>query len=150
MDFGPLPRSRRTTPSFGASHPFDISVSTSRLSGKRTTYYYQASEHSLVALPTLVCDPDTGDAPEPSAGGDFDLSIHLAIERAHWRYRTSQVYPTVLLDLGHLTETLHQVCESMGVGLTVTAGRMEPALSKDDQALGPRLRKYRVQLRTRG
>ncbi|MGW7198726.1 hypothetical protein [Streptomyces chryseus] len=150
MDFGPLPRSRRTPPSFGASHPFDICVTTSQVSGTWATHYYQPSEHSLVTLPASQYSPGAGDFHESCGSGDITLSIHLAIERVHWRYRTSTVYPTVLLDLGHLTETLRLVAESMRIGLTVTAGRTEPALPKSDQVMGPRLRQYRACLETRG
>ncbi|MYT56042.1 hypothetical protein GTW29_29160 [Streptomyces sp. SID7834] len=150
MNFGPLPRSRRTPPSFGASHPFDIAVITSRISGERTAYYYQPVEHSLVILPASAYDVAVSAPPETSGCRDIELSIHLAIERVHWRYRTSTVYPIILLDLGHLTETLRQVADSMDIRLTATAGRTEPALSKSDQVLGPRLRQYRACLKTRG
>ncbi len=149
MNFGPLPRSRRTPPSFGASHPFDISVTTKLKSDGRTAYYYHPSEHSLVALPASQCDHGESAHATPGGSGVY-LSIHLAIERVHWRYRTSTVYPTVLLDLGHLTETLGQVAESMGIVLTATAGRVEPTLPKRDQTLGPALRTYHASLETRG
>ncbi|MFQ6144608.1 hypothetical protein ACLMNJ_16255 [Streptomyces seoulensis] len=145
IEFGPLPRSRRTPPSFGASHPFDISVRAPSGTGERTNYYYQPVEHALVVLPPPEQVCGTGSA-RLAVGGELevDLSIHLAIERVHWRYRTSTVYPTVLLDLGHVTETLRLVAQSLGVSLVQTSGRTEPTLPKSDHVLGPILRQYRA------
>ncbi|MEV6987454.1 hypothetical protein AB0M95_40210 [Sphaerisporangium sp. NPDC051017] len=149
IHFGPLPRTRRTPPSFGASHPFDISVTTSAFSGERTAYYYQPAEHSLVALPATESDLSTDDPvlEQTLELANIDLAIHLAIERVHWRYRTSTAYPTVLLDLGHLTETLDMVADCMNVRLTVLAGRAEPPLAKEGHLLGPQLRRYRAQMK---
>jgi hypothetical protein len=112
VTYGPLARTKRTPPSHGASHPFDIAVATTLLTGAcARTYYYDPDDHSLAEAPAS----SPGDATVDSGSGATRLSIHLTVQRVQWRYRSSLAYPTIFLDLGHVVETLHLVAGDLGL-----------------------------------
>lgn len=130
---GPLPRSRRVPPSHGASHPFDLTLLTARPSADGTTahYGYDAAAHALVRLKAESA------APTPVAPRTDVLSVHAALERVQWRYRTSTAYPTLFLDLGHLVETLFQVAETLKLDVLEIPHDDEPVLDSRLPGLGP-------------
>ncbi|MEV6701827.1 hypothetical protein AB0M68_32530 [Streptomyces sp. NPDC051453] len=130
---GPLPRSRRVPPSHGASHPFDLSLHTARPSagGSTAHYGYDPSAHALVRLKAETATP------MPVAPQSDVLSVHAALERVQWRYRTSTAYPTLFLDLGHLVETLFQVAETLGWDVLEIPHADEPVLDSRLPGLGP-------------
>lgn len=100
---GPLPRSRRVTPSHGAAHPFDLTVTTDHLSGcTHQNYCYAPGAHALVPADQTH---SVAASFVPQAK-DLLITVHLASDRVQWRYRASTAYPTIFLDLGHLLETL--------------------------------------------
>jgi hypothetical protein len=128
---GPLPRTRRVPPSHGAAHPFDLLLTTAR-DVDAGSYYYDPGEHCLV----LLADDTT------EHGDDVILDIRLAVERVQWRYRTSAVYPTIFLDLGHLLETLELVSAEVGLCAERLPEGGGPPLPPGP--FGPALARYRL------
>jgi SagB-type dehydrogenase family enzyme len=62
-----------------------------------------------------------------TAGQSFLRSAHALLvmtarfERSFWRYRDDGAYASLLLDAGHLSQTLYLVCTELGLGAFVTA-----------------------------
>ncbi|MFE3405297.1 hypothetical protein [Streptomyces anulatus] len=139
---GPLPRSRRVPPSHGASHPFDLLVGCRWADGAATVHAYDPCLHALG--PAVTDRPGARAAVlrlmgNAAAGpGDALVTVHLAVGRVQWRYRTGAAYPTVFLDLGHLLEALgcaagwHDT-----VAVDVPVGRTPPLVRDDGHGPGP-------------
>ncbi|MGH3328107.1 MAG: hypothetical protein ACRDPT_10000 [Streptomycetales bacterium] len=105
----------KSSPSGGARHPTDIGVHlgvgwSAPLAGR---WWYDPVTHELVRR--------DGAEPEPPAGtAVFLVSSH--VERAMWRYRDVRAFRPVLIDAGHVVETLLAVINACG-----WTGRWHPA-----------------------
>ncbi|MFD7706643.1 hypothetical protein [Streptomyces sp. NPDC059786] len=138
---GPLPRSRRVPPSHGASHPFDVTVFSREFADLGgANYLYDPDGHTLLQMEGCE-NPPEGDYP-------FVISVHAAVDRVQWRYRTSTAYPTLFLDLGHVIEVLFQVAQERGIELTeLPAGRAQ-MLGAAVPRLGSVVARYGLSLAT--
>lgn len=103
---------RRTSPSGGARHPTDafVEVGSSSAELESGLYAYDATTHALIWL-------DHCRTPTASASR-FVLSIRSTVERAMWRYRDERAYRPVLIDIGHIVETLRVVSTAVGLNLS--------------------------------
>ena len=94
---------RRTSPSGGARHPTEglLLLPTRLESIPAGAYWYDVKRHGLV---------ETTDGAElayaGSSTGGFGIAIRSRVERAMWRYRDLRAWRPVLLDAGHIIETL--------------------------------------------
>lgn len=103
--------SLKTSPSGGARHPTEIAVQAgskwgSALSG---SWWYDPHSHALTgpaSFPGVRCEPDTGD--------EVVFTIASHVERAMWRYRDVRAFRPLLIDAGHVVETLLAVIRASG------------------------------------
>lgn len=99
----------KTSPSGGARHPTDIAVLLPPgWLNDRPFWWYDPDQHALVADETPL--PVTVDL--PSGVCAFLITSHVA--RAMWRYRDVRAFRPVLIDAGHVIETLTLVCAASG------------------------------------
>jgi hypothetical protein len=114
--YGPLPRSRRVVPSFGASHPADVFVGPRDQSTKGSSSFNRS-------LPFEYVDPVSVEGCEQlnfselvvdSASLDGCVEIRGADHRTQWRYRSSFAYPWYCYDIGHLMECIKGVLIAQG------------------------------------
>jgi nitroreductase len=102
----------KTSPSGGARHPTDIAVTPgsawpSSLGG---SWWYDPLEHALVAVSP---DDDPGITARGGPGSVvFTIASHVA--RAMWRYRDVRAFRPVVIDAGHVVETLMATIRSSG------------------------------------
>ena len=133
---------KKTSPSGGALHPTEAWVIVQRVEGLRPgLYHYRPVEHALEALPW------TGDAAAlrafartAVAGQDYFADAHAMVVlvprfgRNFWKYRNhAKAYRVVVLDVGHLSQTLQLAATEQGLGAFVTAAINEVDI---EQAFG--------------
>ncbi|MGH3568995.1 MAG: nitroreductase family protein [Pseudonocardia sp.] len=118
---------RRTSPSGGARHPAEVGVVLPTPAGAipTGTYRYDVARHGLV--------PDT----QRTAGGTLAADwparfvLRARVERAMWRYRDLRALRPVLLDIGHIAETIALLLGHAGLPTTLVSAPstaiMEPA-----------------------
>ncbi|MER6447237.1 hypothetical protein DEJ51_29255 [Streptomyces venezuelae] len=119
----------KTSPSGGARHPTDLGVVIGagwpdRLRG---SWWYDGDRHTLIraeaGFPVTASLPPTGVA--------FVVSSH--VERAMWRYRDVRAFRPVLIDAGHVLETLDLAVHATGWS---TAWLSMPSFTGPDPVLG--------------
>lgn len=118
---------KKTSPSGGALHPTEAYLIVQRVEGVAPgLYHYHAGEHALEPLP----GPDdlSAFARLAVAGqywfADAPVLVVLAprFARNFWKYRNHiKAYRTVILDVGHLSQTLYLSATELGLGAFVTA-----------------------------
>ncbi|MGH4013652.1 MAG: hypothetical protein ACRDSL_06905 [Pseudonocardiaceae bacterium] len=134
----------RTSPSGGARHPTDLGV---RLGAGwpeqvRGGWWYDPLAHALVPAGDTIPEQALG-APTDAV---FAVTSHVA--RAMWRYRDVRAFRPVLIDAGHVVETL--ICAISAAGWDATwhpapgfvddAGQLDPVLGYvvASEVTGPR------------
>jgi putative peptide maturation dehydrogenase len=120
---------KKTSPSGGSLHPIEAYVLVRNVDGiDPGLYHYRTDEHSLETLESLTSDEAEELAAEfvcgqtyfASAGALFVLVARF--DRIFWKYRKHlRAYGVLLLDAGHLSQTLYLVCAELGLGAYVTA-----------------------------
>ncbi len=101
----------RTSPSGGARHPTDVGVIVGeawppQIVGK---WWYDSLEHRLVATQS---DGFANHDQIPDYSVVFLIASH--VRRAMWRYRDARAFRPVLIDAGHIVETLLEVISYCG------------------------------------
>jgi SagB-type dehydrogenase family enzyme len=120
---------RRTSPSAGAMHPVDafalaINVETLRPG----LYHYEADSHCLAMLEAM----DRAQARDLArlfvANQEYFASAHVLIiqvarfDRNFWKYpNDKKAYTSVLLDVGHLSQTLYLTATRQALGVFFTS-----------------------------
>lgn len=109
---------RRTSPSGGARHPAEVGVVLSSPVGGLPpgTYVYDVSRHGLVLETSEVTVP----------GPDLAFIVRIRVERPMWRYRDLRALRPVLLDVGHIIETLALLLDEVGAPATVVSSPPSP------------------------
>lgn len=130
---------KKTSPSGGALHPTEAYLIVQRVDGVAPgLYHYHAGEHALEPLP----GPDdlSAFARLAVAGqywfADAPVLVVLAprFARNFWKYRNhAKAYRTVILDVGHLSQTLYLSATELGLGAFITAAINEVDI---EQAFG--------------
>lgn len=120
--FGPIgtyeapfgPWLHKTSPSGGMRHPTEGVVLLSRgYEGIRPgAYAYDVERHGLAAVDEEY--PNT--VPFKSSGAAVGFLIRSRVERAMWRYRDPRAFRPVLMDAGHVIETLRLLLGLQGLG----------------------------------
>ena len=118
---------KKTSPSGGALHPTEAYLIVQRVDDIAPgLYHYHAGEHALEPLPS----PDNlaAFAGLAVAGqywfADAPVLVVLAprFARNFWKYRNhAKAYRTVILDVGHLSQTLYLSATDLGLGAFITA-----------------------------
>ncbi|NKB86628.1 MAG: SagB/ThcOx family dehydrogenase [Acidobacteria bacterium] len=136
-DFGPARSPLKTSPSGGARHSIEAYVVALRVDGLEPgTYYYDPDGHQLAAL-SAGASGDLVDEflPQiPSYRGAAALVFMTSLfERVWWRYRFPRAYRTILLEAGHLCQTMCLVATRLGLAPFCTAAIAD---SKVERHLG--------------
>jgi len=119
---------KRTSPSAGGLHPIEaFPLLTNVADVESGIYHYDAERHALELLEPIEREAATalatnfvcGQTYFGSAQALFLLVARFA--RSNWKYRRHQkAYASVLLDAGHLSQTLYLVAADRGLGAFVT------------------------------
>src|SRR5262249_51913777 len=119
---------KKTSPSGGALHPIEAYPIVRRVAGLAPgLYHYDAERHALELLEELMEDEATeylrfatgGQTPFRHAQVAFVLTARF--RRNFWKYwRQQDQYGVLLLDAGHLSQTLYLVATELGLDAFVT------------------------------
>jgi SagB-type dehydrogenase family enzyme len=90
--------------------PIDVYVAAAKVEGlPRRLYYYRADRHGLVEVGGQLKDEELarfcGHQPWAAKASALFL-MTVVVPRMTWRYRSSRAYRVVLLEAGHLCQTL--------------------------------------------
>lgn len=119
---------KRTSPSGGGMHPVEAYPIVRRVEGiEPGIYHYRSSDHALELIEPLTEDGAGSLAVSAVCGQAYLASAHVSIvltarfDRLHWKYEKHQkAYASVLVDAGHLSQTLYLVAAELGLGAFVT------------------------------
>ncbi|MGN9907638.1 SagB family peptide dehydrogenase [Phytohabitans sp. LJ34] len=128
----------KTTPSGGARHPIEVYPVVRAVDGLAPgVYHYASREHALSRLTAAPVDADTLQAwcgGQPHASSAACLLLYTAVpERTTWKYASSRAYRALLLDLGHLSQTVYLVAAALRLGVFFTAATRDAMV---EEALG--------------
>jgi putative peptide maturation dehydrogenase len=120
---------KKTSPSGGSLHPIEAYVLVRNvIDVDAGIYHYRADRHALELLePLTPSDAEElaaqftcGQSYFAGAGALFILTARFY--RSFWKYRKHRrAYGVLLMDAGHLSQTLYLVCAALGLGAFVTA-----------------------------
>jgi SagB-type dehydrogenase family enzyme len=131
--FGRLPY--KTSPSGGSRHPGEVYLMALRVDGlERGMYHYQAKDNRLAKLPTKVSPRKAGAycADQWYFSGAAALFIMTAVfARTMWKYGGARAYRVVLLEAGHLCQTLCLTATRLGLAPFSTAALRDSLIEKD-------------------
>jgi SagB-type dehydrogenase family enzyme len=110
----------KTSPSGGARHPIELYPCVLRVDGMLPGYYhYQPRGHVLELIRSGV---DVSALIDACAGQSYVaeacvvLFYGASVDRTMWKYDTARAYRALLIDLGHLSQTLYLVVTWMKLG----------------------------------
>jgi putative peptide maturation dehydrogenase len=120
---------KRTSPSGGSLHPIEAYLVVRNVEGVDPgLYHYRTEDHALEPLESLTTDEAEQLAAQFVCGQTFFAdagALFLLVARfprVFWKYRKHlRAYGVLLLDAGHLSQTLYLVCAELGLGAYVTA-----------------------------
>jgi putative peptide maturation dehydrogenase len=120
---------KKTSPSGGSLHPIEAYLLVRNVDGiDPGLYHYRTEDHALEPLESLTVDEAErlaaafvcGQTYFATASVLFVLAARFG--RTFWKYRKHQrAYGVLLLDAGHLSQTLYLVAAELGLGAFVTA-----------------------------
>ena len=126
---GPHLALKKTSPSGGALHPIEAYPLVVGVEGQRSgLHHYRPRDHALELIEPL----------DPAAGRELanhfmcaqpalaDAQVHVVLtarfSRSFWKYRRhDKAYQALLMEAGHLSQTLYLVATELGLGAFVTA-----------------------------
>jgi putative peptide maturation dehydrogenase len=120
---------KRTSPSGGGLHPVEAYPLVSNVAGLEPgLYHYRSRDHALELIEPLSARDARALATQIVVGQTYFGSAHVLFlltarfARNHWKYRNHQkAYAVMLMDVGHLSQTLYLVSTELGLGAFVTA-----------------------------
>jgi SagB-type dehydrogenase family enzyme len=133
-ELGTGPEGYRTSPSAGALHPVELYVRARRVRGLATgTYHYLGLEGRLERV-----GDESADIDHPSAYGDqpwpalspVTLLLTAVVARNQWRYRTARGYRDVLLEAGHVSQTILLLAVARGLGAALATAVRDETLER--------------------
>ncbi len=131
--FGPL--IRKTSPSGGARHPIEAYVVAVRVDGLAPgIYHYDTLRHRLdqLHLGDMRRQAVAYCAGQEHVRGASALIVMTAVlPREIWKYRIARAYRVVLLDAGHLCQTLCLTATWLGLGPFTTAALKDSLIERD-------------------
>jgi putative peptide maturation dehydrogenase len=120
---------KRTSPSAGALHPIDAYLLVTNVDGVASgLYHYETATHALALLERMN-HVETRDVARVFTAGQtyfaeaHVLLVHVArLDRMFCKYaRHRKAYKAVLMDSGHLSQTLYLTATHLGLGAFYTA-----------------------------
>ncbi|MEV7807997.1 SagB family peptide dehydrogenase [Microbispora sp. NPDC088329] len=115
----------KTSPSGGARHPTEVYLYARDVDGLAPgAYHYAAADHSLEHLGRRLDDERlvaaVGDQ-DWVAGAGALIFYTSVIARNQWKYTFPRVYRALLMDVGHLSQTVYLLATAAGLHITFTA-----------------------------
>jgi putative peptide maturation dehydrogenase len=132
---------KKSYPSGGGLHPLEPYVLVQHVDGVQTgLYHYHVCNHALEPLSMLTAAEAARFAKIMLAGQSFfaEAPVHIVLaarfERTFWKYRNHpKAYRAIVLEAGHVSQTLYLAATELGLGAYVTAAINEIDI---EQALG--------------
>ncbi len=125
----------KTSPSAGARHPGEVYVVALRVEGLRPgLYHYAPARHALEQLHSANMQKRAVEycAGQRWVGKAAALFLMTAVfGRSMWKYRSPRAYRTVLLDAGHLCQTLCLVATSLGLAPFCTMALKDSVIERE-------------------
>jgi putative peptide maturation dehydrogenase len=140
---------KRGSPSAGGLHPTEAYVLIQCVEGfSPGLYHYHPADHALEPLREMAADELAALALRSLGGQPYFAEAHAMIAmtsrfaRNFWKYRNhAKAYRAVILDIGHLSQTLYLAATELGLGAFITAGinevDLEQAFDLDAMVEGP-------------
>lgn len=140
---------KKGAPSAGGLHPVEAYVLVQRVDGIAPgLYHYHPAAHALEPIQEMPADELAILAKGCLGGQPYFAEAHVVIAltgrfvRNFWKYRNhAKAYRAVILDAGHLSQTLYLAATELGLGAFVTAGvnevQIEQAFGLEPMAEGP-------------
>jgi SagB-type dehydrogenase family enzyme len=119
---------KRTSPSAGGLHPIEAWPLVLNVAGVDPGFHhYDARRHALVLVEPLERDTAKALAAGYVCGQTYFATAHVLLAlvvrfaRSYWKYRGHpKAYASILLDAGHLSQTLYLVATERRLGAFVT------------------------------
>ena len=132
---------KKGAPSAGALHPTEAYVLVQHVEGIAAgLYHYHPVDHALEPMRTLEPDAAAALARRCVASQAYFVDAHAIVfatsrlRRQSWKYRNhAKAYRALILDIGHLSQTLYLAATELGLGAFITAAINEVDI---EQALG--------------
>jgi SagB-type dehydrogenase family enzyme len=115
----------KTSPSGGARHPTELYVYAQRVAGLEPgIYHYAAGAHALEEqgrqrTPGELVTACGGQ--EWVAGANAIIFYTSVIARNQWKYPIPRTYRILMMDVGHLSQTVYLLATALGLRITFTA-----------------------------
>ncbi|GAC1511827.1 MAG: putative peptide maturation dehydrogenase [Chloroflexota bacterium] len=134
---------RKSSPSGGGLHPIEVYPLIRHVQGVGPGLYHYNVEHHELEMMAAKSERDVAEMAGLFAAGQSyarDSQVLLVLTarfpRNFWKYRTHEkAYSVIIMDAGHLSQTLYLVCADLGLGAFVTAAindaNIEEALGID-------------------
>ncbi|MGH8041958.1 MAG: putative peptide maturation dehydrogenase [Rudaea sp.] len=140
---------KKGAPSAGGLHPVEAYVLVQRVDGIAPgLYHYHPAAHALEPIREMDTAELAALAKNCLGGQPYFAQAHVVIAlagrfaRNFWKYRNhAKAYRAVILDAGHLSQTLYLAATELGLGAFVTAGvnevQIEQAFGLEPMSEGP-------------
>jgi putative peptide maturation dehydrogenase len=120
---------KRAVPSAGGLHPTEAYLLVQNVEGvKPGLYHYHPIDHALEPLAEVATEDSAALALRLVAGQRHFMKAHVLIvlasrfRRTFWKYRNhAKAYRAVILDAGHLSQTLYLAATERGLAAFITA-----------------------------
>jgi putative peptide maturation dehydrogenase len=127
---------KKLSPSGGGLHPTEAYVIVQYVDGVAPgLYHYQARAHALEPIATMDNAAVHAFASQALAGQAYFADAHAIVamtcrfRRSFWKYRDhAKGYRAVVLDVGHLSQTLYVSATELGLGAYITAAVNETVI----------------------
>jgi SagB-type dehydrogenase family enzyme len=125
---------RKSSPSAGGRTPLELYLYANRVDGLEPgLYHFAPTRNGLEAIRPAIPD----DVRLAALGGQpwlvdgAALVIHTAvIARTRWRYETRRAYRDILIELGHVSQTLLLTSSALGLGAVFATAVQDEALER--------------------
>lgn len=132
---------KKAAPSAGALHPTEAYVLVQHVDGIAPgLYHYHPIDHALEPMRALEPEAAAALARRCVASQAYFVDAHAIVfstsrlRRQSWKYRNhAKAYRALILDVGHLSQTLYLAATELGLGAFITAAINEVDI---EQALG--------------
>jgi putative peptide maturation dehydrogenase len=140
---------KKGAPSAGGLHPVEAYVLVQRVDGiVPGLYHYHPAAHALEPIREMDATELEKLAKTCLGGQPYFAEAHVVVAlagrfaRNFWKYRNhAKAYRAVILDAGHLSQSLYLAATELGLGAFVTAGvnevQIEEAFGLEAMAEGP-------------
>jgi putative peptide maturation dehydrogenase len=140
---------KKSVPSAGGLHPTEAYLLVQRVEGIQPgLYHYHPIDHALETIRTMSKDAAALLARRFVAAQAYFADAHAfaipaaRFRRNFWKYRNhAKAYRALILDVGHLSQTLYLAATELGLGAFITAAvneiDIEQAFGLDPLEEGP-------------